>query len=188
MRVLGIVSDGDLARRAGGDIGVGRSWWLDILAGRLARSTESARRRAVLARDVMSSPVVTATEDAKIGKIADALERHRIKRVPIVRDGRLVGIIGRSDIVKLLAALSRLDPAADPTDEEVRAEVLRTLERHASARPETMSVRVSSGIVELRGIVGSAEERRASRTAVADVSGVKRVADHRSIRRFSVIG
>ena len=113
--VIGMLSEGDLMRPFGQENALKRAWWLDVLA----EGTELApafleylrldNRRA---RDLMVTPVITARHDAGIGEIADLLARHRIKRVPIIQDGRLVGIVSRADVVRALA--ERPDALAGP--------------------------------------------------------------------------
>ncbi len=104
--VIGMLSEGDLMRPFGKENALKRSWWLNVLA----EGTELApafldyvrldNRRA---RDLMVAPVITARHDAGLGEIVDLLAHHRIKRVPITKDGRLVGIVSRADVVRVLA-------------------------------------------------------------------------------------
>jgi CBS domain-containing protein len=105
-KVLGMVSEGDLLRPFGKENALRRAWWLNLLAEGtdLAPAfVEYLRLDNRRARDLMVSPVVTAPHDASLSEIADLLTRHRIKRVPIVREGRLVGIVSRADVVRALA-------------------------------------------------------------------------------------
>jgi len=105
-RLLGMLSEGDLMRPFGAANEMRRAWWL----GMLAEGTELApefldyvredRRRA---QDLMTRDVITATERTSAGEIADLVNKHRIKRVPILRDGKLVGIVSRADLVRALA-------------------------------------------------------------------------------------
>ncbi len=105
-RLLGMISEGDLMRPFGQENATKRAWWLNMLA----EGTELAsgfvdylRLDQHRARDLMSSPAVTATEAANIGEVADLLFRHKIKRVPIVRDGKVVGVVSRADLIHTLA-------------------------------------------------------------------------------------
>lgn len=105
-RLLGMLSEGDLMRPFGAANEMRRAWWL----GMLAEGTELApefldyvrvdKRRA---HDLMTREVITATERTSAGEIADLINKHRIKRVPILRDGKLVGIVSRADLVRALA-------------------------------------------------------------------------------------
>jgi CBS domain-containing protein len=104
----GMVSEGDLIGRDEADREARRDWWLTLLAeGETTLNADfiaNLRAPERKARDVMASPVVTVGEDAEISEIARILTAHRIKRVPVVRDGRIVGIVSRADLVRVLAA------------------------------------------------------------------------------------
>jgi len=104
---LGMVSEGDLMRPFGKENTLKRAWWLNLLA----EGTELApafvdyvRLDHRSARDLMVAPVITAPADASVPELADLLARHRIKRVPIVRDDRIVGIVSRADVIRALAS------------------------------------------------------------------------------------
>jgi CBS domain-containing protein len=103
--LVGIVSEGDLMRPFGAEMMLKRAWWLDLLAEgenlspAFLNYIRTDRRHA---RDLMSSPVITAKEDTPISELADLMMTHRIKRVPIMRAGKLVGVVSRSDIVRTL--------------------------------------------------------------------------------------
>jgi CBS domain-containing protein len=106
-QVLGMISEGDLIRPFGKENALKRAWWLNLLA----EGTDLApafvdyiRAEHRRARDLMVTPVITAPDNASVPEIADLLTRHRIKRVPIMRDGKLVGIVSRADVVHALAA------------------------------------------------------------------------------------
>jgi CBS domain-containing protein len=106
-RLAGVISEGDLLHRA--EIGTARrhrvrrrSWWLDHFASDLAR--DYVKSRGCTVRDIMTRDVVTVTEDMDLGEIAALLEAKRIKRVPVVREGKVVGIISRANIVRAVGA------------------------------------------------------------------------------------
>ena len=104
--LIGMVSEGDLIGRDETEREARRDWWLTLLAegeGLNRDFLASLRPPRRLARDVMSAPVITTGEDADVGEIARLLTTHRIKRVPVVRDGRVVGIVSRADLVRALA-------------------------------------------------------------------------------------
>jgi CBS domain-containing protein len=105
-KLLGIISEGDLMRPFGEANKLRRDWWLGLLADGEELAPEFVdymrqdRRRAA---DLMTKEVVTASEDTPVGRIADLLQSHRIKRVPIVRDGKVVGVVSRADVIRALA-------------------------------------------------------------------------------------
>ena len=103
----GMVSEGDLIGRDETDREARRDWWLSLLAEGETLDAEfvgSLRAPERTARDVMASPVVTVGEETEISEVARLLTAHRIKRVPVLRDGRIVGILSRADLVRALAA------------------------------------------------------------------------------------
>ena len=114
-KVVGMLSEGDLMRPFGKENALRRDWWLNLLA----EGTELApsfldylRLDRRSARDLMTTPVITAPETASLSELADLLARHRIKRVPIVNEGKLVGIVSRADVVGAIARSS--DAVVDP--------------------------------------------------------------------------
>ncbi len=108
-RLMGVVSEADLMKPFGSENMLRRAWWLDLLAEGDALAPvfldyiKMDRRRA---RDLMSTPVLTASEDTSVSDLADLMNSNRVKRIPIMRAGKLVGIVSRSDIVRTL-----VDPA-----------------------------------------------------------------------------
>jgi CBS domain-containing protein len=104
---IGMVSEGDLLGRDDAAREARRDWWLALLAEGEALHPEveaSIRTDSRTARDVMSTPVVTVTETAAPREIARLLAAYHIKRVPVVRDGRVVGIVSRADVLRAYAS------------------------------------------------------------------------------------
>lgn len=137
-RLVGIVSEGDLLHRA--EIGTARrhrerrrSWWLDHFASELARDYVKSHGRTV--RDIMTRDVVTVTEDTDLGDVAALLEAKRIKRVPVTRDGKVIGIISRANLVRALAA-TKGAPLREGEDDDrtIRARLLAELGREEWAK------------------------------------------------------
>jgi CBS domain-containing protein len=104
--VLGMLSEGDLIRPFGKEPASKRAWWLTLLAEGtdLAPSfLECIKVENHPARDLMVTPVITATTETTVPELADLLGRHHVKRIPIVHDGKLVGIVSRADVVRAIA-------------------------------------------------------------------------------------
>jgi CBS domain-containing protein len=178
-RVLGIVSEGDLIGRP--EIGPARrrSWWLALLGGTGESAAEYVRTHGGHAKDVMTRAVVTVREDAPLGDVARLLEERRIKRVPVVRRGKLVGIVSRADLLRALAsAKARTRPAARSSDQTIREKLLKALDRQSWAVLAQVNVTVTEGVVHLWGLVDSEEQRRALRVAAEEITGVRGVQDH----------
>ncbi|HSP95737.1 MAG TPA: CBS domain-containing protein [Candidatus Dormibacteraeota bacterium] len=104
---IGMVSEGDLIDRHSSEREARRDWWLAMLAEGTAlspRFLDFIKTTARPVRQVMTAPVVTVSEDTPVAEIGQLLETHRIKRVPVLRGGRVVGIVSRADVLRALAA------------------------------------------------------------------------------------
>lgn len=189
-QVVGIVSEGDLIRRVeSGTEKKPRSWWLRPFVDRDVLAGEYIKSHAKKARDVMTSPAVTVTEETALADIATKLESQHIKRVPVVKNGKLVGIVSRANLVQCLAAARDIPlelPA--PSDQEIRRQLTAKLQAAPWATSIMTNVTVSKGVVELWGIAGSAKEIQGARVAAEEISGVVQVVDHRALRSELPIG
>jgi CBS domain-containing protein len=178
-RIIGIVSEGDLLRRC--EIGTDRqrSQWLELLVDRGAQAADFTKAHGLLARDVMTRDVVSVGPDEDLAEIATLLERRRIKRVPVVRDGVPVGIVSRANILHGVVAGRRGEGAATGTsDAAIRAKIEERLKDEPWADLSRLNIVVADGVVHLWGLVGSEEQRRALKIAAETVSGVREVVDH----------
>ena len=101
--VVGIVSESDLLRRMELGTEVQRHFWAALTTSSDQLAKEFVRARARRAGDVMTTPVITVEDDAPLQDLADLFEENGIKRAPVVRDGKLVGIVSRADLVRALA-------------------------------------------------------------------------------------
>jgi CBS domain-containing protein len=182
--VLGIVSEGDLIGHVGTIGEQRRSWWLTLFSGEDELARDYAKTHGRTARDVMSSRVVSISDTTPLAEIARLLERHRIKRVPVVKDGKLIGIVTRSNLLQALAATDVSKPAS-VDDRKIREHLTAVLNAQPWAHMMTKNVVVENGVVHLFGITHSDEERRALRIAAENVPGVTRVDDQLTRREFS---
>jgi CBS domain-containing protein len=181
--LVGIVSEGDLIRRAETGTGHRRAWWLRLLMGQEALAVEYVRENAVKVADVMTRDVVTARPDTPLGDIATLLERRRIKRVPIVAAGKVVGIVSRANLIQALASLrNTIDAAASGDDTKLRDRIMSRLNAEPWTHPVLLNVTVHDGAVDLWGLVNSAAERDAVRVAVEASPGVVQVSDNLMVR------
>jgi CBS domain-containing protein len=182
-RLVGIVSEGDLLHRA--EIGTARrhrerrrSWWLDHFASELARDYVKSHGRTV--RDIMTRDVVTATENTDLGDVAALLEAKRIKRVPITRDGKVIGIISRANLVRALAA-TKGAPLREGEDDDrtIRARLLAELGREEWAKVWPEDIIVRDGVVHFWLSSDAPEEnKQALRVAAETTPGVRGVEEH----------
>jgi CBS domain-containing protein len=178
-KVVGIVSEGDLLHRV--EIGTGtrrRSWWLEFLTSNRQLASTYVREHAHLVKDVMNENVISVNEDTPLVEIADLLERCRIKRVPVLKDGALVGVVSRANLIRALASVKPdALPSSSTSEQEIRAAVVRALREQRWALPSE-NVIVTGGVVHLWGVIESEEERRAIRITAEGVPGVKSVESH----------
>lgn len=175
-QVVGIVSEGDLMRRP--EMGTERypSWWLGLIWDPKGRADEYIKSHGHRAEDVMTRKVITISEQTPIREIAEILERHRIKRVPVVRDGKLVGIVSRANLLHGLI-IQEHGMVAHPADRDIKEAILKEME-DAGVRRDLVDVVVSGGLVHIWGAVQSKGEKNALRVATENVPGVRSVVDH----------
>ena len=174
--LVGVVTEGDFLRR--GELGSQRSRpkWLEFLLGpgRLANEYVHAFGRKV--SEIMTADPICVTEDDSLQTVVELMERGRVKRLPVIRDGRLVGIVSRANLVDAALGLARDGQAPAGDDATIRSQVLETIGQQPWARQ--VNVVVKSGIAELWGTILDENERKACIVAAENVAGVKEVHDH----------
>ncbi len=177
-KLVGLVSESDLMRRA--DLGTERHrpWWLAALfAEEDALAAEYVKAHSHKVADVMTKRVVTAAPDTPLGEIASMLEKHSIKRVPIVENGALVGIVSRANLIQALAA-DRKGLELPIPDSKLRDRILSHLNAQPWAHTSLLNVTVNEGIVDIWGITRSDAEKEALRVAAESMPGVRAVNDN----------
>ena len=178
-RLVGILTEGDLLRRVEFGLGAPRidAWARANWAEGNARDFVKSHSWRV--GDVMSKPVATATEDTPLSEVAILLGTRGIKRLPVVRDGKLVGIVSRADLLKTIATAAPEAIAAGDEAMQISAQArLRESSAMFAFCPEAT---VEDGVVHLWGSVRSEAERDAARVAVETIPGVNSVEDHLTI-------
>ena len=176
-QLVGIVTEGDLLRRAETGTERQRSGWSEWFSPNSRLAAEYIKSHARRVADVMSRDVVSVTELASLGEIADLMETRRIKRVPILHDGKLVGIVSRADLLRVLASGGSNLPV-DDRDGLIRSRLLADLRKQRWANCSESDIVVSDGVVHFWGVVRSEEERKALRIAAENTPGVRGVEDH----------
>jgi CBS domain-containing protein len=175
--LVGILSESDLLHRSELGTARGEDRWLLWLIdpGRIAKDYTQANARHV--NDVMTRQVHTVSENAWLEEAVRLMERHRVKRLPVLRDGTVVGILTRADLVKALAEL--LAPPYDEetsADDKIKAALLAELTSQDWA-PDSLEIAVKDRVVTLVGTIFDAPQRAAIRVAAENIPGVKRVDD-----------
>jgi len=180
--LVGIVSEGDLMRRT--ELGTERErpWWLELLSTNRNLAGDYVKAHGRKVSEVMTRKLVTAAPNTPINAIALLLEKHAIKRVPILDHGKLVGIVARANLLQALAGMKVETPARQAgKDTEIREEILARL-RGAPWRPWLFNVTVHEGVADLWGIADAAEEKTAAGVAAENAPGVVSVNNHIIVR------
>jgi len=175
--LVGMITEGDLLRRVEMRTEKRRPDWLAFFTGtdRLAREYVQSHSRNVA--DVMTRDVVSVSEDAPLEEIVELMIGRRIKRVPVVRGTKLVGIVTRANLLHLLAELLDVRAESGNDDKAIRERIFAELSEHLWARVEGMRVDVQHGEATLTGVITDEWVRDALRVAVETVPGVKGVKD-----------
>ena len=183
-RVIGMVSEGDLLHRAETGTERRRSWWLEMVAATNRLAAEYVKSHSASVNDVMTRDVISVTEETTVADIAILLETNRFKRVPVLRDGKLVGIVSRANLVRALAMTINERPSgAEADDRAIRDSLLAELKAQKWAEVSP----VKDGIVHLWSSYYSDQEKRALVVAAESIPGVRRVEDHmRSVPAYLV--
>jgi CBS domain-containing protein len=182
--LVGIVSEADLLHRY--EIGTDRDpsarpWWR-----RLFTSDEApwnyVESHAMKVRDIMTTPVVSVTEDTSVADLADLFESRHIRRAPVLKHGAVVGIVSRADLVRALVAQAKTRRTERLTsDEAIRVALLAELGAQSWWQPLRCDVSVVDGIVHISGLLDSRQEKEAARVAAENIPGVRGVEDSRSV-------
>ncbi len=174
--LVGIVSEGDLIHRAEAETRRRPSWWLRLLATPEESSERYLREFGRRARDVMTRDVITVEPDTPLTEIAAMLEKYHVKRVPVMEDGKLVGIVSRANLLRGVATWQK-PSGVRVEDSALRALLLKALSE-ADLPMHLVNVTVTGGTVELWGVVDSEVQVEAARAAAEATVGVLRLENH----------
>ena len=172
-RLIGIISEGDLMRRAETGTEKQPSWWLSFMTSPDEAARNFVKSHGRKAGDVMTRKVVTVQENTPVQEIAELLEKHQIKRAPVVHGDKVVGVVSRSNLIRGLAMQRSLEaPAA--SDQTLKAAVEKAISS-AGINYQYMTIVVMGGVVSLWGVVESDVQKNAARVAAETTPGVKEV-------------
>ena len=174
--LVGIVSEGDLLHRAEAGTRSRPSWWLRLFATPDEPAANYLRQFGRRAKDVMSTNLITVEPDTPLTDIAALLEKHHIKRVPVMVADKLVGIVSRANLLRGVATWQR--PSGVRVEDTVlRASLLEALQE-AELPMHLINITVTEGVVEFWGMVDSEVEIEAVRAAAETAAGVVRFENH----------
>lgn len=175
--LIGVISEGDFLRRV--EIGTERkrARWLRLLLGPGQTASDFVHEHGRKVGEIMTRHPFTVRSDATVADIVRAMEKYQIKRLPVMQDGRMVGIITRKNLLQAVACMAHDTPAAQACDDSIRAKVIAAID-HNDWRPFGLSVLVRNGAVHLSGVITEERSRKAAVVAAENVCGVKEVHDH----------
>jgi len=176
-QLVGIVSESDFLRRS--EIGTGRkrAAWLQFLLGPGKAAADFVRERGRRVADVMTQRPITVDEETPLEDLVCLMEKNGIKRLPVMRDKKLVGIVTRSNLLQTVASMAREIPDPTADDEHIRERITRAVNA-TDWRPVGFEVTVRNGVVHLHGIITTDMARQATIVAAENAAGVKKVHDH----------
>jgi CBS domain-containing protein len=176
-KLVGVISEGDFLRRAETGTQRKRNRWLKFLLGPGAAASDFVRTQGRKVGEVMTRTPLTVTEQTSLEDIVELMEKNNIKRLPVMRDGAIVGLVSRSNLLQAVAALARdvPDPTAD--DDHIRERIVAAISG-SSWKPFGLNVVVRKGVVHLDGVITEMRSRAACIVAAEAVAGVKEVHDH----------
>lgn len=174
-RVIGIVSEGDLIRRPELETDKASRGWLSIFLSQDDRARDFVKSHGMKASQVMTQPAICVGPDAPLAEVVRQMERSRVKRLPVVVEGRLAGIVTRIDLLRAFALRQSSTPPVAPTDQDLRDRIAALLRGEDWAASAIVHVEVEHGTVRLWGTVDSATQREALLVAVRGMPGVREV-------------
>ena len=181
-RLHGVITEGDFLRRAETGTQRKRSRWVEFLLGPGRLATEYAHTSGRKVDEVMTPDVHTVTDDAPLEQVVHLMERYRVKRIPVMRDDKLVGIVTRANLMRALAGFALTASPVAAGDAAIREQLLTELKKQPWAPVGLIDVVVKDGVVKLSGALTDERERLgAIRIAAENIPGVKKVEDQLDI-------
>lgn len=176
-KLVGIVSEGDFIRRS--EIGTQRkrSRFLRLILGPGQAATDFVHEHGCKIAEIMTHDPLTITEDTPLETIVTLMEKNKLKRLPVMRGEKLVGIVSRANLLQAVASLARYIPDPTADDDHIRNRIIDTLGKNDWC-PQGLSVVVRDGVVNLGGIITDERSRQAAIVGAENVAGVKKVHDH----------
>jgi CBS domain-containing protein len=175
--LVGIVSEGDFIRRSEISTQHKRGRWLRFILGPGQSASDFVHEHGRRVFEVMTKDPLTITEDTALAEIVNMMEKNNVKRLPVVRDGTLVGIVSRANLLQAVASLAREVPDPTADDDHIRERIITAMEKNDWC-PFGLGVIVKDGIVHLSGVITEERSRQAAVVAAENVQGVKKVHDH----------
>jgi len=177
-KVVGILTEGDLLRRSETGTERHRPRWLEILLGPGRIAGEYVRTHGRKVEEIMTSDVVSVTQETPLDEVVGLMERRRIKRLPVLGDDVLVGIVSRADLLRSLLHALEAQRSETRRDDEILEQIQAELTKAAWVPRDGLSISVKDGVVDLNGVILDEKEREALRVVAENTPGVRAVEDH----------
>lgn len=175
--LVGIVTEGDFLRRQETGTQRRRPRWIEFFVGPGKLADEYVHTSGRKVHEVMSPSVYTISEDASLEEVVHLMERHRIKRLPVMRGSIVIGMITRANLMRALLNVSHEAKPISAVDSAIRKHLLSELNKQSWAPVAMIDVFVRDGVVKLSGVLTDDRERQALRVAAENIPGVKKVED-----------
>lgn len=177
--LVGMVTEGDFLRRPEMHTEAPRRRWLELLLGPGSDATDYVHSHGHTVHDVMSRNVVTVDRETPLSEVVNLMEEHAIKRIPVLDDGRVVGIVSRADLMSALGEhLIKPANASPVSDESIHRTIVTQMKKQPWCPVQSLSIRVRKGFVDLGGTIFDERQRQALHVLVENVQGVKGIHDH----------
>jgi len=177
-KLIGIVSEGDFLRRRETQTQRRRARWLEFLMGPGRMAEEYAHTHGSRVAEVMTTAVRSVTEDTSLEDIVGLMEKHHIKRVPVMHGAKMVGIVTRANLMHAMVGLAREAKPVKASDAAIREQLMAIMQEQTWAPTAMVDVQVHDGAVELWGTILDERQRDALKVAAETIVGVKAVKDH----------
>lgn len=180
--VVGIVSEGDLIRSKRPGEPTDRSWWLSALGGQAVSVFDRNAARDLRAADIMTRDVAMAHADTPLQRVAEMLDRTRVKRLPIIEAGQLVGIVSRTNLLQALTARrAAMDDHPSEDDRALRTAVMKAIREQSTGAPVRFNAVVRDATAYFWGDIDSEDHRDHVIAAARAVPGIRNVVDHMQV-------
>jgi CBS domain-containing protein len=176
--LVGMVTEGDFLRRVETGTEKRRPRWIEFILGPGRAAADFTHSHGRKVDEVMSNEPLSVSEDSSIEEIVELMERHRIKRVPVTRAGRLVGIVSRANLVRAMLPAAKTTQPAAQSDLEIQNHIKKELDSQKWAPVALVQVTVNKGVVDLWGAILDERDRKALKVLAENVGGVIAVNDH----------
>ncbi|MEH6651111.1 MAG: CBS domain-containing protein [Motiliproteus sp.] len=177
--VLGIVSEGDFMRREDNETSPRSSWWVNMFFSATDNTANYIKTHGRTASEIMSRGVISVVEDTPLHEIATLLEKHHIKRVPVIQDGVLTGLVSRANLLHGLTAKgAKVGAPGSVDDRTIRKNLFHEMSDKAGLNAGMFNVIVQDGVVQLWGSIESDKEKQAAQIAAENIPGVLAVENH----------